>query len=64
MSNKTGNAEPAAKTTAKIMPCNCLNDFQDRTYGKRMRVHTFHTKTAKDVNPSYSCTVCGTTRSR
>lgn len=35
-----------------IKECNCKNEYQDTTYGKKQRVHNERTK-------SYACTVCG-----
>lgn len=40
---------------ATIIKCKCSHEFQDKTYGKSMRVHT---PSAKDG--VYFCTVCGT----
>lgn len=39
-------------TTIKI--CTCKSDFQDKTYGKNMRVHNL-----KDAGKGAVCTVCG-----
>lgn len=39
---------------SKILPCNCKSDFQDREYGKGMRLHN---KAGKNGD-KYRCTVC------
>lgn len=39
-------------TTIKM--CTCKSDFQDRTYGKNMRIHNL-----KDAGKGAVCTVCG-----
>lgn len=36
-----------------ILPCKCKHDFQDKQYGKGMRVHNFTEKSEK-----WRCTVC------
>ncbi len=46
---------------SKIMPCKCEHAFQDKTYGKGLRVHNF----ARNVNNKqggWRCTVCGTVK--
>jgi hypothetical protein len=40
----------------KIMPCSCLSDFQDKTYGKNLRLFN---QTRKSNSTVYRCTVCG-----
>lgn len=35
-----------------VYKCNCANDYQDRRYGKNMRVFTIG-------NSKRTCTVCG-----
>ncbi len=42
-----------------ILRCKCKHPFQDRTYGKGLRVHN---KMNSKEN-MYRCTVCGTERS-
>jgi ribosomal protein L44E len=45
---------------AKILHCNCINDFQDKTYGNGMRVHTEGGKESTRITvKDYTCTVCG-----
>ena len=36
-------------------------DYQDKVYGKNVRVHT-HTNPKPGVKTRYCCTVCGATR--
>jgi hypothetical protein len=43
----------------KILKCNCVQEFQDETYGQNMRVHN---KTAKD--DTWRCCVCNTERKK
>ena len=38
---------------AKILPCGCEHEYQDKKYGKGMRVHNFTAKTE-----TWRCTVC------
>lgn len=42
---------------AKILKCNCNNEFQDKTYGEGMRVHNKMAKAGRVLG--YRCTVCG-----
>ncbi len=41
----------------KIIKCTCKHEFQDKTYGKGMRV--FNTE---DKSSDSTCTVCGAKR--
>jgi len=41
----------------KILPCNCKHEFQDKLYGKGMRVHNQMTKENKLGD--WRCTSCG-----
>ena len=42
----------------KIAKCECLHEFQDKTYGKNMRVHNWAPGN-KVSNPNrYGCTIC------
>ena len=43
---------------AKILKCDCKNEFQDALYGKGMRLFNPQGK-GKDQGSSYICTVCG-----
>ena len=36
-----------------VMQCSCENEFQDKVYGKKQRVHTV-------TNKGHRCTNCGT----
>lgn len=40
-----------------ILRCNCTNPYQDKTYGKGLRVANLTSK-GNDATPSYRCTVC------
>jgi len=42
-----------------IRPCTCDHEYQDRLYGKGMRLHTT-CKTGSPGGAAYRCTVCGT----
>jgi hypothetical protein len=42
-----------------IMQCNCTHEFQDKTYGYRMRVHNL----SPDGKKAY-CTVCSPSNRR
>ena len=37
---------------SKVMFCTCKSDFQDKVYGKNLRLHSVTTK-------GFRCTVCG-----
>lgn len=47
--------------TSKLMKCACVNKFQEKKYGKNMRIHTI---TTKDTTPHYRCTACGFEKTR
>lgn len=40
-----------------ILPCTCKHNFQDKQYGKKMRVHNYAAKANGGVG-GYRCTVC------
>lgn len=42
----------------KIIACKCQHEFQDKQYGKGMRVHN-EAKSKIASSPAYRCTVCG-----
>lgn len=42
----------------KIMQCTCKSEFQDKEYGKNMRVYNLAPKKGE-----YHCTVCGNKKS-
>ena len=42
---------------AKLLPCHCPHEYQDKRYGRNIRVHNFAEK--KRV---WRCTVCKTER--
>jgi hypothetical protein len=37
----------------KVLPCNCENEYQDRKYGKYMRLHN------SKLKEGWRCTNCG-----
>ena len=39
---------------SKILKCFCDSEFQDKEYGRYMRLHT-----AKMKDNTYRCTICG-----
>lgn len=41
----------------KIVQCTCEHEFQDKTFGKKMRVH--NKLQSSPGNEKYRCTVCG-----
>lgn len=43
----------------RIVSCGCKSEFQDRTYGKGMRVTTPNNKEQANKNFVVRCTVCG-----
>lgn len=47
---------------SKILRCTCENKFQDKTYGKKMRVHN-RMKDDSAGRPQFRCTVCEKERS-
>lgn len=44
----------------RVLPCNCNSLFQDKQYGKGMRVFNKKLKDKKYLG--YCCTVCGKTQ--
>lgn len=42
----------------KIKECVCKSDFQDKEYGKQMRVMNFVAKSAIATRKEYRCSVC------
>lgn len=43
---------------ARILICNCKNEFQDKRYGKGKRVYN-ETEKGAGSSHAYRCTVCG-----
>jgi hypothetical protein len=41
----------------KAKECNCTSEYQDKKYGKGIRIH--NACGASKGNPGYRCTVCG-----
>jgi exosome complex RNA-binding protein Csl4 len=46
-----------------ILRCTCINKFQDKKYGKKLRIFN-RLGDAKSLDPMYKCTVCGNERTR
>lgn len=57
---KPAKKEAAAPASEKdnIRTCGCVNEYQDKKYGKGMRVHT-PGKRAPGGSRNFFCTVCG-----
>lgn len=61
-SKKTDATKPAKEEKGKagcgtvVRSCNCTSDFQDKMYGRGMRVMNVG---GSSTAPRYSCTVCG-----
>lgn len=47
------------KTTRKIL-CKCIHEFQDKQYGKQIRLCNLTTKSNSPTQDVIRCTVCGT----
>ena len=45
----------AGKDNKMILKCNCDNEYQDKQYGKKNRVHNIATKSNRSI---FKCTVC------
>ena len=43
----------------KLLKCSCVSDYQDKQYGKNVRVHN---GTENTKRPGWRCTKCGTER--
>ena len=43
-----------------VMACTCKHDFQDKTYGRGLRLFNYGRKI--NGTGGYRCTVCGATR--
>lgn len=48
----------------KVLKCSCKHDFQDKYYGKGLRLHNFGPKCYGFAvrGPGWRCTVCGKTK--
>ncbi len=46
------------KSVSRIRPCSCPHEFQDKEYGRGMRLHNTCKGTAAG-SIAYRCTVCG-----
>jgi hypothetical protein len=49
--------EEPKKSYGRVRPCNCEHTFQDKEYGKGMRLHT-EAKGGSVDQVKYRCTVC------
>jgi hypothetical protein len=57
---KTATAvEVPKKAQGRVRPCSCAHEFQDKEYGRGMRVHT---QGGTVTAPKFRCTVCGATK--
>ena len=45
-------------TPAKVLPCNCKHEFQDKQYGPQRRLHTGGKPNTAGIQ-EFKCTVCG-----
>lgn len=41
-----------------IISCSCVNEYQDKVYGKGLRVHNPRAKTKSQTQQTFRCTVC------
>lgn len=58
---ETKKVESAVKQSVMILKCVCQHEFQDRKYGKSMRV--MNSCVVKPQQPQrFRCTVCGSIR--
>lgn len=51
----------ASEREIVIRECSCKHDYQDKVYGKQMRVHN-PKKAPAGSKPRVTCTVCGTVK--
>lgn len=42
-----------------LKPCTCQHEYQDRRYGRGLRVHNATKGPARSGAPGWRCTVCG-----
>lgn len=54
---ETKVADEPKKSYGRVRPCSCEHAFQDKEYGKGMRLHT-EAKGASPGTVKYRCTVC------
>ena len=54
---KAAAVEVPKKSTSRVRPCSCVHEFQDKEYGKGMRLHT-EAKGGSPGQVKYRCTVC------
>lgn len=49
----------------KIIKCKCQSEFQDKEYGKQMRIHNPCGKSnSREFGIKQRCTVCGDTKNK
>ena len=46
------------QTTVAIKKCTCANAYQDKKYGKKLRVHNRTKQSDDQHNKGWRCTVC------
>ena len=51
----------AIKENTKVMPCQCQHEYQDKKYGRQMRLFNLADGNGKQPG-RYRCTVCGKER--
>lgn len=44
-----------------ILPCSCKSEYQDKHYGRQMRLHN-EAKKKPSNSGGWTCTVCGNTK--
>lgn len=49
------------KFGTKLLSCTCKSEYQDRVYGKGMRVHN---KSVSKLGTKFRCTICGSVVSK
>lgn len=50
---------PANNKGTAILMCSCTHEFQDKQYGRQLRVHNFAKSHPEKVRGGWRCTVCG-----
>jgi len=54
---KVKATETPKQSSGRVRPCGCTHEFQDKEYGKGMRLHT-EAKGTTAGSVRYRCTVC------
>jgi hypothetical protein len=47
----------------KILPCGCESEYQDKIYGRKLRLHN-ETRKKPSADGGWACTVCGKIKSK